>query len=269
MMNFLNTLRYYLLISKVDEFEYVEGGDDVCAGGLHTHLSGDLYGSFLQNIDTMGEAQKRFVVMSNRFFSKRGDYLRSSIGYRSDFTTYLDQVVPEDSKVFFISKKNDFRTIEFRINENPLPLWIYLMPLFVDVKSPFSEELQIKISNNMGYTGLSRGEINIDEDCNELDYHIEFEESGRRFWKENQEIYKETKLEKELGEEALAEIKALFPALVEMWVESGISAPKTFRKVMEIFKRNDFVSFKCYDEIHTLMYENDSLYRESYDELVD
>ena len=274
MMNFLNFLRYYLLVSKVDKFEYVEGSDDVCAGGLHVHLSGDIYESFLQNIDIMGEAQERFVVISNRFFSKRGDYLRSSIDYRCDFTTHLEDKILEDSKSFFLTKKEDFNTIEFRINENPLPLWIYLMPLFVDDESPFSEELRRKISNKMDEDGLSRDILTIDEECRGLDYCIEFEEyevydcDDCSFYKENQEIYEATNLEKELGEEALTEIKALFPALVEMWVESGISAPATFRKVMEIFKRNDFVSFECYDEIHNLMYEIDSLYKESYDELV-
>ena len=128
-LNFNQFLYNFLSISLLGGFKWSEGESDRYAGSGHTHI---MFASYVHRLHKENEKIKNlleWVDTNNTPFQKEIDKFRDAIIYRAEKN---DGYLSCCSKEHRLTYNKDVGTLEFRINESPFPLWVYILSLIIN-----------------------------------------------------------------------------------------------------------------------------------------
>lgn len=238
-VNFMNFLRRYSVVALADDFEYVEGEDDLRAGSMHTHISFKDADVTLDNSDSYVNDSETAVfdnielnvynevcratswanVLAPVLFGKAPYTSRDCGLFKNESGYCRAQLVRNnkynkstDSKSYAITRNSAHTTLEFRVNENPIPLWVYWLPvltynneLFKELEDKFFDVYDYDNNDCLTHTGL-----------------------------------------KDVVKEAVGLAKSLLPAVLRYWKAEGINSFPQFKKIMTRYAEEDFNSAKVF-----------------------
>ncbi len=254
-INFMNFIRRFSVITIADDFNYVEGEIDTHAGSMHTHISfkenntelnnSGAYVRGVGNVDNH-KIYKDVEVLRNsswanvlapilfgkKPFSSRDcglfynteDYCRGQLAYSEE---YLEDTC---SKQYAITRNTDWNTVEYRINENPMPLWVYWVPVLT--------------ANNELFKKLEKGIFGI------------YDPNNRDF------LYRDDV--KDLVAEGAKIMKMLLPLVIEHWKGLGMQGITNFRKIMKAYAREGFNSETVFHNTIKPILDSDRKWKSDY-----
>jgi hypothetical protein len=218
LVNFKKFLSVYAPLAELDKFNYVPGAHYPTASSMHVHVS--TYGTSQDLIRRSNWA----VLLAPYIFSKKS----------KKYTFRGGSVLP-GGRTTFILRKTDLTcskrafvtlnsvvpetTVEYRINENPLPLWVYLIPTLSAMDTTLKPL----------HTEFTENAIKIKENT----------ENGERATMDS--LY--TKRTKALCRKALKTALLQEPLVLDYWRGKVKNYP-LFEKVMKAYFANSFDSKK-------------------------
>jgi len=143
----------FIKIYRAGGTKFVQGQHDSASGSMHLHIS-------LKNEKNLEEVAAQSVKMLAilKWFQRRisAPYWKPLFRCAVIPMAKITPKVPKDSKYNAITincaEYNKPATIEFRINENPLPLWVYFVPFMLkrtDVEFYNQKEYWFKIKREL------------------------------------------------------------------------------------------------------------------------
>ena len=128
--NIRNTLRKYTLLTYYltsgGKFYYDKGLYDIYSGSNHLHLYLPYSGIELEDFEEIFRVLRAIQFIFSPFFSRTSQTFRIN---SSDRFMFMQQSYDfdYDSKRYGITEKGEYTQLEFRINENFLPFYAYIL----------------------------------------------------------------------------------------------------------------------------------------------
>jgi hypothetical protein len=231
--NTKNFIRRFLILTSdlCWDFEYYQGLYDTNAESNHLHIS---LNSEIENIRDDEDIYNSLILFL-QFYSRNNNEFRDAI-YDRAYIKYLSYL-SEDSKGKWITTKSFHNGWEIRINENPLPLFLYLVNYHL-----------YQMKYNSKYFGIVKSFID----------NLYYDNELSNFKKFNKEILF-------LFKELLFMDNNIFNYYKKLYDNNKITNYKLIWKILGFYKEADWKDREINIKLYDLMkeeFKNDKIYNE-------